>query len=168
MGRFENALKELAEKYDIDEEDLEKLSDSSIAREEIKNFKALERERDELAAKVETYEAAPKRIQALKDAGIDWDSLNKRDQRIVERELTDYDDPEKVSEFINEWGFEATEQPVGDTKPAAQAGVNEALRGASSTNNQTKSRQQLIDEAQTPEALQKVLEQFPEPVTSAS
>lgn len=121
MGKFEQALKALQEKYGIEEADLETVADSSIARDEIKEFNAIQRERDELAAKLAHMERAPKLKEAFAKVGVDVDSLPKFGKKVVETFDGDFEDLEALAAWVTDNEIPA-KAPADETTEVPVAG----------------------------------------------
>lgn len=115
-----------------DAAELEKLRGSSL-RKQAGEAEKLRKERDELQAKVESFEAAPKRTKAFQDYGIDLDGLSKAERRVLEA----YDgelDREAIAAFVDEFDLplaEGTEEESGDEEPAAKKVADAAKKNPS-------------------------------------
>lgn len=82
------------------------------------------KERDELKARLESIESAPKRKEALKRVGIDYDAQPRYGQKTLDAIPADkLDDLDFIANFVKEEGFPATVQPQqqqGDRSGAEQ------------------------------------------------
>lgn len=122
MGEYEEILEQLREGT-IDAEDaaerLEKYKGSSL-RKKAEEAEAAVKERDELKAKVEAFEAAPKRQAAFDKAGIDFEALRPAEKALLEKydgELTD----EAIAELVEANELPLVEEDDSDKEPDTDA-----------------------------------------------
>lgn len=122
MGEYEEILEQLREGT-IDAEDaaerLEKFKGSSL-RKKAEEAEAAAKERDELKAKVEAYEAAPKRQAAFEKAGIDFEALRPAEKALLEKydgELTD----EAIAELVEQNELPLVEEGGTEEEPPTDA-----------------------------------------------
>lgn len=111
MARYTERLDQLLNDGVLTQEQYDELADLSIAKDAIKEFNKVKSERDQFASKLEQFETAPKRKEALKRVGIDYDALPKYGQKALDGiPAEDLDNLEKVAEFVQNEGFEANLQ----------------------------------------------------------
>lgn len=111
MARYSDLLNQLLEDEVLTQEQHDELADLSAAKEAIKEFNEVKRERDELAAFKQQVETSPKRKEALKRVGVDYDAVPKYGQKALDAiPSEDLDDLEKLAGHVQAEGFEATIQ----------------------------------------------------------
>lgn len=122
MGEYEDVLEQLREGT-IDGEEaadrLDKFKGSSL-RKKAEEAETAIRERDELKAKVEVFEAAPKRQAAFEKAGIDFEALRPAEKALIEKydgELTD----EAIAELVETNELPLVEEGEADAEPDTDA-----------------------------------------------
>ena len=122
MGDYEDILEQLREGT-IDGEEaadrLDKFKGSSL-RKKAEEAEAAVKERDELKAKVEAFEAAPKRQAAFEKAGIDFEALRPAEKALLEKydgELTD----EAIAELVEQNELPLVEEGGSDEEPDTDA-----------------------------------------------
>ena len=135
MARYLDKLNELLEAGTLSQADYDELADLSAAKEAIKEFNQVKSERDDLQGRVERFETAPKRKEALKRVGIDYDAQPKFAQRFLDGiDAETLDDLEQLAKVVNDEGFEAkVEQASGGDEPAAAQIVSQGVEAAPST-----------------------------------
>jgi hypothetical protein len=75
-------------------------------------------ELESVEAKFKALESVPHRKAALAKANVDYDALPKAIRALVDKELSEFDDEEKVSSFVSEYELptssgEQTQTPTG-------------------------------------------------------
>lgn len=108
-------LKEVLGKYvpaAVLDEAVEEVSQTDIApdwyRKQAAEMGGAAKERDDLRSRLESIESAPRRKEALKRVGIDYDAVPKYGQKALDGlPADDLDNLEKVAQFVQEQGFEA-------------------------------------------------------------
>jgi len=86
MGKFEDLLEQLSE-YDVPEDIVDGLSEfkGSSLRKRAESATELERERDELKAKLAAIEVGKSRTEAFRSYGIDLENLRAAEREALER-----------------------------------------------------------------------------------
>lgn len=134
MAKYTERLNELLESGVLTQEQHDELADLSIAKEAIKEFNEVKRERDEAVSKVSRYETLPKLKESLGKVGINYDDQPKYAKEALDRIPADkLDDLEHVATYVQEQGFQATpaQKQEGGARPAAEAIVNQGLQAGS-------------------------------------
>lgn len=99
-------------------------------RKDIAEVGAKAKKADELEARLNSIESAPKRKEALKRVGIDYDAVPKYGQEALDSLPADkLDDLDYVAKYVNEKGFEADlsqqqPQPTSEAERITQATVD--------------------------------------------
>lgn len=130
MARYTERLNDLLDEGTITQEQYDELADLSVAKEAIKEFNNLKKERDEFEQKVQRYETQPKRKAALEPFGIDYDRSPKYLKEVFDRfDPEKLEDREYISEQLrqNEIEVSAAAEEVSGERPAAQEIVEASL-----------------------------------------
>lgn len=130
MARYTERLNSLLEDGTITQETYDELADLSVAKDAIKEFNNVKRERDEFEQKVQQYESLPKRREALGQFGIDYDKSPKYLRSIFDSlDAKKLDDREYVSQQLrdNEIEVQLSEEQASEDRPAAADIVDAAL-----------------------------------------
>ena len=165
MGKFQQLVQALADKYDLSEDEVESLMDSSLARDEVKEFNKVKAERDEFERKLNSIESKPKRLEAFKKAGVDLDDLRPAELRELEA-FEDFEDADKLKALVVELELptlevEEEEEPAAASVAAQAQGNTGRARTSRVTPqdvsgwNHDKMRQFAIDHPQEWEALKR-------------
>lgn len=162
MAKYIERLEELRDAGKLTDEEFADLADLSAAKDAIKEFNQIKSERDDLASFKQNVETAPKRKEALKRAGIDYDALPKYGQKALDGiPAEDLDDLEKVSKFVKDEGFEAS---IKTPDPGEQSGADTITAALTDMGSGTPVRtdaqaeyEAARDAAKTPEELRAVL-----------
>lgn len=114
-----------------------------------------------------TQETLPKRKEAVKKAGIDYDSQPLYAQEVLDAIPADkLDNGEYVASYIQQKGFTATKQAEGGTEQPKAAAIVEHATNAGTTPDQ-ETYEAAIEAASSPEELDAVYKRFgKEPVSS--
>ena len=124
MAKYTDRLNELLNDGTLTQDVFDELADLSVAKDAIKEFNQVKSERDELATFKAQVETAPKRKEALKRVGIDYDAQPKYGQKTLDALPADkLDDLDFVAKYVTDEGFAATLQPEQQTgeKSGAEA-----------------------------------------------
>ena len=108
------------------EEAVEAIRDTDIApewfRQEAAKLGADAKEAAALRARLESIESAPKRKEALKRVGIDYDAVPKYGQKALDDlPVEDLEDLTKVAQYVQEQGFEANLQTEDEARDKSGA-----------------------------------------------
>lgn len=120
------------------------------------------KERDDLKARLESIESAPKRKEALKRVGIDYDAVPKYGQKALDEiPAEDLDNLEKVAQYVQEQGFDAKVQAEqeGGEKPGSQQ-VTEFLTNQGAGTPGTETYEEAVANANSQEDLDAVYKRF--------
>lgn len=159
------ALERLKEIEGVPAEVIESLEGSSL-RKRIDEFEA--KWRDEAQPAIDfkrTQDTLPKRKEALKKAGVDYDSQKPFGKEVLDAIPAEkLEDAEFVAEFVQAKGFEATQQSDEGqgTKPAAQQ-IVDGTTGAGTGTAALEGYEAAVAAAQTPEELDAVYERYGKP-----
>ena len=158
-------LLEQLESYNVPTDVIETFKqelDSSSLRQKLESEIAWRKEHGEPAVqKVSYFETQPKRKETLAGIGIDYDSLPKYGQEVLDSLPADkLDDKEFVANFVQSKGFEAnSQQPTQTPQPGAAGVVNQAIAGG--TQGAAVDRDALLASAKTPEEVLALARQHP-------
>lgn len=145
---------------------VEEVSGTDIApewfRQEVAKLGGAAKERDELKARLESIESAPKRKEALRRVGIDYDQVPKYGQKALDEIPTDdLDDLEKVAKFVSEQGFEAKVTPDESSQGGSGAEqITDFLTNQGTGSPATETYEQAMARAKTPEEVDAVYQRF--------
>lgn len=162
MGRYTDRLNQLLEDGVLSQDQYDELADLSVAKEAIKEFNDVKKERDTLRQEVQTFETQPKRKAALEQFGIDYDKSPKYLRQVFDQmDPEKLDDQDYISQHLrdNEVEVNPTNAPA-DTgeRPAAAAIVDHAVASTRTPSQET--YEQAVEAAQTPEELDAVYKKF--------
>lgn len=164
MADRDDLLEEL-ETYNVPTEVIDRLKaerDSSTLRKKLEDEIAWRKEHGEPAVqKVQYFETQPKRKETLASVGIDYDSLPKYGQEVLDSLPTDkLDDKDYVANFVQSKGFEVAQQqaPEPATEPAAGV-VAQAISGGQA--GAPVDRDALIRAAKSPEEVLELSRRYP-------
>lgn len=130
MAKLDELIEELRESdREDDAQELEKLKGSTL-RTKAAKADELEKERDQLAAKVAELETAPKRTKAFEEYGIDLGNLSKAERALLEK----YDgelDSDSIGALVEEFELPVNESSTNETdtnEAPAAAKIAQAAR----------------------------------------
>lgn len=114
-----DGLREVLAKYGLSEDaqaEIEEAATPDTFRSQLAELGAKAKKADELEARLASIESAPKRKEALKRVGIDYDAQPKYGQKTLDAIPHDkLDDLDFIANYVKEEGFEATLQPDEET-----------------------------------------------------
>lgn len=135
-------------------------------RNDIAKVGAEAKEAQQLRAKLESIESAPKRKEALSRVGIDYDAVPKYGQKALDGiPAKDLEDLEKVAQYVQEQGFEANLQ--AEQKPREKSGaedITDFMTNVGSGTPTTETYEEAVAKADTPEDMDAVYRRFGKPV----
>lgn len=163
MPTYKEEVEELVESGVITQEKADRLLDLSMAKEAVREFDAIKRERDELASFKADVETAPLRAKALKDTlGVEWEGLTYAEQDFLKRNIPTekFTDKEHIAQMVQQGGIKyEPPQQTPQNLPAAAGVVNQAVSGG--TQGAPVDRAALFAGAKTPEEVAQLAAQFP-------
>lgn len=132
MARYVERMDELLANGTITQETYDELVDLNAAKEAIREFETVKRERDELAQFKTEVEIAPKRAEAVKNAGVDFESLPAYGQDYLKRNIPadKLEDGDFVASVIQQGGFQA--QVHENQEQSAQSGADQIVEFSTS------------------------------------
>jgi hypothetical protein len=101
-------------------------------------------ELQQVEAKFKALESVPHRKAALAKANVDYDALPKAMRALVDKELAEFDDEEKVSSFVSEYELPTTQGEQTQTPTGAEAIQNHGRQQAPATVGATDDREQTL------------------------
>jgi vacuolar-type H+-ATPase subunit I/STV1 len=120
-------LREVLAKYGLNEDamaEIEEAATPDTFRSQLAELGAKAKRADELESRLSSIESAPKRKEALKRVGVDYDAQPKYGRKTLDAIPADrLDDLDFVANYVKEEGFEATlapEQQTGERSGAEQ------------------------------------------------
>lgn len=107
-------------------------------------------ELEQVEQKFKALESVPHRKAALAKANVDYDKLPKAIRVLVDKELTDYEDEEKVSSFVSEYELPTSQgDQTQPDPPGAQSiqdfGRQQAPATQGATDNREAELKKLLD-----------------------
>lgn len=108
MAKYVDRLNELLNEGTITQDQFDELADLSIAKEAIKEGNDWKRRAETAEATVQKFETAPKRKEAWKLVGIDYDNEKQYGRDALDSYDGDLDDTDALAAYATAKGFEAT------------------------------------------------------------
>jgi len=127
MGRFEDALKSLRERFDTDDlpEELETLEQykGTDLRKKAERTDQLEQELEAVKAENRRLKTAPKITEALKKAGVDFEALRPAEVEKITALEFEGDEPAEdwVAKLVSDYDFPMTEGAGSGTEGEPEA-----------------------------------------------
>jgi predicted nucleic acid-binding Zn-ribbon protein len=129
-----DGLKEALSKFvpaSVLDEAVEAIKETEVSpewyRSDIAKVGARAKQADEFEARLNSIESAPKRKEALKRVGIDYDAQPKYAQKVLDSYSGELDKLEDLASFVKDEGFEANLSTDETTDKSAAAQITDAM-----------------------------------------